>query len=85
MQKRLLGATRTVYTGKKGGYAVEIIVQCEFCQKDIRGPRECRGQVIQRFCSDLCRFRFHNHKRLELFRELVTLLKRGGFVADGRR
>jgi len=63
------------------------MIECEweFCGKEIVRPRECRGQVVQRFCSDKCRWRFHNRKRLELFRELVTLLKKGGFVAGERR
>jgi len=64
---------------------MEIVVQCEFCQKDIRGPRECKGEIVQRFCCDLCRFRFHNRRRLGIFDELKALLRKSGYLAEERR
>jgi hypothetical protein len=55
------------------------MVKCGFCQKVIESPREYRDEVVQKFCSDGCRYHFHNSLKREqrvFFKETMSLLRK---------
>jgi hypothetical protein len=57
------------------------MVLCGFCRKEILEPRKFKGEIVQRFCCDSCRWSYHKHVRVEKFtRELIDLLKKYGFL-----
>ena len=57
------------------------MVQCGFCGQEILEPRKEKGEVIQKFCNDKCRYSFHKSKRVEAFvAELIGLLGKYGFL-----
>jgi hypothetical protein len=55
------------------------MVRCGFCQKEIENPREYKGEVIQKFCRDRCRYSFHNERKrkdLTLAKEMISIFKK---------
>ncbi len=55
------------------------MVRCGFCGKVIEDPREYRGEVVQKFCSKDCRYKYHNAAKKEalaFFKETMSLLKK---------
>ena len=55
------------------------MIRCGFCQKTIESPREYKGKVVQKFCSDGCRYHYHNSlnkKERIFFRETMSLLRK---------
>jgi len=47
------------------------MVRCLFCQKIIERPKIYKGEIVQKFCSDECRWKHHN----EIRREEITFAK----------
>lgn len=42
-----------------------------------------KGQIIQKFCNDKCRWDYHNHKKFENFiKEMMALLKKYGYLRE---
>lgn len=61
------------------------MVRCGFCGRGIENPRKYRGEVVQRFCSKICRYKYHNVPRKniqvnEFAEELFVLLRKYGFL-----
>jgi predicted nucleic acid-binding Zn ribbon protein len=55
------------------------MIRCLSCKETIENPREYKGKVIQKFCSDKCRYDYHNRiKREERFfvKEAMSLLRK---------
>jgi len=48
---------------------------CLQCGLKIENPRETGGKVIQKYCSNLCRWRWHNGRSRNLAFEVVRDLK----------
>jgi predicted nucleic acid-binding Zn ribbon protein len=54
-------------------------VRCLFCKKIIENPRQYGDKIIQKFCSDKCRYNYHNEIKREerlLIKETISLLKK---------
>jgi len=45
---------------------------CQYCGR--RFPRRRKGRAVKRFCSDRCRMRWHNERRVNVARSLAALV-----------
>lgn len=55
------------------------MVRCGSCEKVIDNPREYKGEVVQKLCSDGCRYHYHNSLKKEgraFFKEAMVLLRK---------
>jgi hypothetical protein len=60
-------------------------VQCLSCGKDIPEPLKLNTGDIQRFCSDKCRWNYHNRKKLDNFMDEIrqsveAIMKKHGYI-----
>lgn len=61
------------------GQRAGLMVRCLFCQKDIENPRKFRDEIVQKFCSDKCRYGYHNRLKKEervFVKETISLLRK---------
>lgn len=61
------------------GYKAGLMVRCLFCGKVIENPREYEGEIVQKFCSDKCRYDYHNRLKKEervFAKETISLLRK---------
>jgi len=55
------------------------MVKCLFCGILINNPKEHNGEIIQKFCSDQCRYDYHNRlkrEKLVFAKEAMSSLKK---------
>ena len=59
------------------------MIKCLNCKKLIENPRRFRGEIVQKFCSDDCRFRWHNRRKKEKLGFLAEIMSFSKKVFDG--
>lgn len=51
------------------------MINCLWCKNLIENPREYKGEIIQKFCKDECRWKYHNSIRREeaaFFKQIIS-------------